>query len=103
MRRYSTTASATNTTSTTVPMYTIVGAATTRLRIYDHLVQSLSTPADNYAEFCFRRVSARGTSSTSWTPTALDPADPASLAVSDLTWSGNPTITASSDLLNHAI
>jgi hypothetical protein len=98
-RRYSGNAAATNTTSTTVPMFTLVGAATTRLFAYDLISGSNATPADNYAQFAMRRVSARGTQSATWTPTALDSANPASLAVFDTTWSVNPTITASSDLL----
>ena len=99
-RRYSGYATATNTTSTTVPMFDVVGAATTRLFAYDLISGSNATPADNYAQFGIRRVSARGTQTATWAPTALDAANPASLAVFNTTWSGNPTITASSDLLN---
>lgn len=103
MRRYSGFSNATNTASTTVPMFTIVGIATTRIRVYDFISGSDATPADNAGKFSFRRISARGTSTASVTPNPLDPADPASLAAAyDTAWSGNPTITANSDLLQFA-
>jgi len=57
---------------------------------------------DNAAKFTFRRVSNRGTTSATVTPNALDAANPSSLAVFDTGWSTNPTITASSDLLQFA-
>lgn len=102
-RRYAGYSNQTNTVSTAVPMFTIVGAATTRLRLYDFMVGSDAVPADAAAKFSFRRISARGTSSTAVTPNPLDMADPASLAVYDTAWSGNPTITANSDLLQIAM
>lgn len=92
----------TNTTSTTVPMFTITGATTTRLFVYDVVSGSDATPADNAGKFSFRRTSARGTQSASVTPNALDPANPASLATYDTAWSVNPTITANSDVLQWA-
>lgn len=98
-RRYAGFVSATNTASTTVPMFQLGGATTTRLRLFDFISGSNATPADNYAQLAFRRSSALGTSSASFTPTALDPADPASLASFSTAWSTAPTITASSDLL----
>jgi hypothetical protein len=79
-RRYTGFSNATNTVSTTVPMFTIVGAATTRLRLYDFISGSDATPADAATKLGFRRISAAGTTSATVTPTALDPADPASLA-----------------------
>jgi hypothetical protein len=102
MRRYTGYSSATNTVSTTVPMFTIVGAATTRLRVYDFVSGSDATPADAATKLGFRRLSARGTQATTVAPNALDPADPASLAVYDTTWNINPTITATSEVLQVA-
>jgi hypothetical protein len=99
MRRYSGYVSATNTASATVPMLNLTGGTTTRLRIGDIIIGSNATPADNYAQFALRRTSAAGTTSATFTPTALDPADPAAAAVFATAWSVNPTITASSDLL----
>jgi hypothetical protein len=89
----------TNTVSSTVPMFNLVGATTRRLRAYDFIVGCDAAPADQASKFVFRRTSAAGTSSSTVTPTKLDPADGASIALYDTAWSGNPTITASSDLL----
>jgi hypothetical protein len=83
-------------------MFVLTGATTTRVRVYDFISGSDATPADNATKFSFRRTSARGTQSTSVTPNAIDPADPASLATYDTAWSVNPTITANSDLLQVA-
>lgn len=102
MRQYAGYSNATNTASTTVPMFTITGAATFRARIYDFISGSDAAPADNAGKFSFRRISSNGTTSTTVTPNALDPGDPASLAVYTTAWSVNPTITANSDLLQIA-
>lgn len=102
MRRYNGFSNATNTVSTTVPMFTIVANTTTRGRIYDVISGSDATPADAATKLGFRRISARGTQSTSVTPTALDPADPAALLIYDTAWNINPTITASSEVLQVA-
>ncbi len=83
-------------------MFTVVGAATTRLRVYDVVSGSDATPADAAAKLSFRRISAGGTTSATFTPTALDPADPASLATYGTAWNINPTVTASSDVLQVA-
>lgn len=92
----------TNTSSTTVPMWWLTGGTVSRLTVYDIISGSDATPADNYAEFALRRSTTLGTVSTSFTPTALDPANPAAAATFNLTGSGQPTITASSDVLNIA-
>lgn len=102
MRRYAGYSNATNTASTTVPMFTITGAATFRARLYDFVSGSDATPADVAGKFSFRRISSNGTTSTTVTPNALDPGDPASLATYTTAWSVNPTITASSDMLQIA-
>ena len=101
-RKYAAYGTATNTASTTVPMWVLTGATTTRVRLYDINSWSNTAPADNSGEFGVRRTSARGTQSTTVTPNALDPADPASLVTYDTAWSVNPTVTASSDLLRFA-
>lgn len=102
MRRYTGYSNATNTVSTTVPMFTIVAATTTRGRIYDFMSGSDATPADAATKLGFRRISARGTQSASVTANPLDPADPAALLLYDTTWTINPTITASSEVLQVA-
>lgn len=102
-RKYSAFSNATNTTSATVPMYDVKGAATFRLRMYDWMSGSDATPADAATKLAFQRTTTNGSPSTSVTPNALDPADPASLAGYNTAWSTtNPTITANSTLLQVA-
>lgn len=102
MRRYNGYSNQTNTVSTTVPMFTLVANTTIRGRIYDFISGSDATPADAATKLGFRRISARGTQSASVTANALDPADPAGLILYDTTWTINPTITASSEVLQVA-
>jgi hypothetical protein len=90
---------ATNTASTTVPMLSLFGTATSQIGIYEVNVGSDAT-ADNAVKYAFRRASARGTQSTTITPNALDQnVTQAALTTCDSAWNINPTITASSDLL----
>ncbi len=105
MRRYTGYANTTNTVSTTVPMFGIGGVATTRGRVYDFIVGSDATPADAGTKFSFRRTSTSGAASaTPITPNALDAADPAALLAFHQVWTTTqPTITASSDILQVAM
>jgi len=101
MRRYAgIRTTATNTTSTTAPIWGLTGAATFRAQVYDILHGADATPADNYGEFSLLRTSNNQTTATTFTPTALDPGDPASLATFALTWTIQPTITALSNVLS---
>ena len=102
MRRYTGYSNATNTVSATVPMFTIVAATTTRGRLYDFISGSDATPADAATKLGFRRISARGTQSASVVANALDGADPAALLLYDTAWNINPTITATSEVLQVA-
>lgn len=102
MARYSASNSKTNTASATVPMWNVCNPPSGTLRrgaLYQLIIGSDATPADVAAKFVLQRTTADGTISTAFTATALDPADPAAIEVCNLTWSVNPTITASSDLL----
>lgn len=92
----------TNSASSTVPMFNLVGGTGRRLKLFDFISGSDASPADAATKFGFLRTSAAGTSSASVTPTKLDSADGAAIAVMDTAWSGNPTITANSNLLNVA-
>lgn len=96
--RYGSNFSATNTASSTVPMSVITTGGTKRVRVYGLIVGCEAAPANQASQFSFRRTSARGTSSATVTPNPLDPADGAFLGTFDTGWSGNPTITANSDL-----
>jgi hypothetical protein len=66
--------------SATVPQAQLVGAATIRPKIYDLLIGSSSTPADQAAQFVLKRSSTASTGGTAVTPSPIDPGDPAALA-----------------------
>lgn len=98
-RRYSGVASDTNTASTTV--WGLTSAATVRPAIYDIVIGSVATPADNAWEFILGRYTAAGTS-TAFTGIALDPADPAAIATFGFNHTVEPTYTANASLLRIA-
>lgn len=93
----------TNTVSATVPMFNLVGAATRRLKVYELVIGSDAAPGDQASKFVLRRTTVDGSQSAQVTPTKLDPADGASIAVYDTAWTVDPTITANSDLLQIAM
>lgn len=97
--KYAAFVSATNTASTTVPMWALTGGTSKRVRVYHTIIGSVATPANQAAHFAIRRTSVAGTTNLAFTATKLDPADPAAIAVFDTGWAVNPTITAASDLL----
>lgn len=66
--------------SATVPQAQIVSAATVRPKLYDLMLGSPSTPADQAASWVIKRSSTASTGGTAVTPSPIDPADPASLA-----------------------
>jgi hypothetical protein len=70
-----------------------------RGKVYDLLIGTNGTPADNYLQWDISRMTAAGTA-TSVTPQALDPADVAALGTANNNYTAEPTITASSSLLN---
>lgn len=102
-RSYAITGNATNTQSTTLPLVTLISATTVRPKVYDVLMGSDATPADNAAKYAFQRCTTAGTPGSSITPQALDPGDPAALATSGLAvFGGGPTLTANAFLLQWA-
>jgi hypothetical protein len=66
--------------------------------LYEIDLGSPSTPADNAADIQVKRFTATGTA-TAFTPTALDPADPASLTAGFINATVEPTVTANSQML----
>lgn len=100
MRRYSSSGSDTNTASTT--MIGITSTSAIRPAIYDLLISSVATPADNAGDWQFQRHTAAGTS-TGFTPVALDPGDPASTATSGVNHTVEPTYTANAIVLRVAV
>ena len=90
---------ATNTASATVPMINAMATATNQIGVYEINAGSDAT-ADNAVKYSIRRTSARQTQSATVTPTAADQnVTQAALSTVDTAWNINPTITASSDLL----
>lgn len=104
MRRYNGFSSATNTASSTAPLFGIMAATTTRGRIYDFVAGSDATPADAATKLAFQRTTTSGLGTTAVVPPPLDPADPAALLTYFSAWSSTqPTVTAVTSLLNVAM
>lgn len=102
-RRYAIAGNATNTASSTLPSVTVISASTVRPKIYDLIVGSDATPADNAGKFVLQRCTAAGTAGSAITPQALDSGDPAAIATSGLaTFSVGPTLTANAFVLQWA-
>ncbi len=97
-RRYSVSAQCANTANTSI--LGLVSAATIRPKIYDLIIGSDATPADNAAEYNLQRFTAAGTAGSAVTPQLLDPADPASLAAGGSgVYSVEPTYTSAAIML----
>lgn len=79
-------------------------AAVTRAWVYDILVGSKSAPADNAGGYKFMRSTTAGTTpTTTYTPNALDPGNPAGSCIANAgTYATDPTTTANSQLLTLA-
>lgn len=81
-------------------LVTVIGATTVRPRVFDIILGSQATPADQAAEYSIKRFTAAGTAGSSPTPNPLDPSDVASVATAGITHSAEPTYTAGSTLLD---
>ena len=66
--------------SPTATLFTLTSTSAVRPCIYELILGSSATPADNALLWQLQRVTAAGTA-TSYTPVALDPADPAATSV----------------------
>ena len=66
--------------SATVPQAQIVGATTVRPKLFDFMLGSPSTPADQAASWVIKRSTTASTGGTAVTPSALDPGDPAAIS-----------------------
>jgi hypothetical protein len=95
-RRYSVSGTDTNTAATT--QLELRSATTIRPKIYDLVLSSVATPADNAGEYFLQRTTTGGTS-TAVTPQALDPGDPAALAAGAVNHSAEPTYTSNAIML----
>lgn len=100
MARYHVHGQDTNTAATTI--INLVGAATVRPKIYDMIMGSDATPADNAAEYVLQRTTAVGTEGSGFTPVPLDPLTVAATSDAGVAHSGEPTYTANAVLLEWA-
>jgi len=73
----------------------VVGTTAVRPWIYDLMISSVATPADNASEWQVRRFTAAGTASTA-TAQALDSGDPAAVSTSNITYTVEPTYSTGS-------
>jgi len=72
-------------------------SAPRRIKIYDVLLGTDGTPADNYVEWDISRITTNSTA-TSATPNPLDMADATSLTTTTVNSSTHGTITANSNM-----
>jgi hypothetical protein len=80
----------------------VFASNTTALRrgkVYDVLIGTNGTPADNYLQWDVSRMTVDGTG-TAVTPNPLDPADAAALGAAKNNYTVEPTVTANSSLFN---
>ena len=99
-RSYSLDTTGTVAASATLPFLTLIGTAAVRPKLFDIIVGSSATPADNACKFQIQRCTTAGTPGSSLTPTPEDPGDPACVSTSGLlTFSVGPTLTAGAMLL----
>jgi len=101
MRRYA--ADGQTAAGTNLTIAEVVAATTTRGRIYDLIIGSDASPADIATEFNIIRGTVSGTPTTTVTPRALDPADPASLLSLEVGTFTGQTKTSSTSLMNIAL
>ena len=77
----------------------LISAATIRPALYDLVIGSVATPADAAVKWHVQRTTAVGSEGSGFTPIALDPGDPASLADYAVAHSSEPTYTSNAVLL----
>lgn len=92
MARYAVDGQDTNTAGTSI--LNIFSDGNVRPQIYDMMLGSDATPADNAAEYAVQRTTGVGTEGSGVTPTPLDPLTPASATDGAEAHSGEPTYTA---------
>lgn len=101
MAKFSALMQRTASTTLAVGALTAAAASPRRAKVYDILVGSEATPADNSFLWQFQRCTTAGTAGSAVTPQSLDPADTlASTIVCGQAHSVNPTLTANAFLLS---
>lgn len=108
MAKYSTSNTLTGTqqnlSSSFKSLTSVVSSSATvrRQKVFDILVGTDGTPADQTITYDLSRQTSTGTG-TAATPTALDPADAAALTNSWVNFTAEPTITATSSVFSIAV
>ncbi len=82
---------------------TLISAATIRPKLYELMVTCGDSPAALMTIFHIERFTAVGTETSGFTPHALNPDDPASLADYGVAHSAEPTYTALAVLMDMAV
>lgn len=91
---------ASGTDKTLINLFNQQTTPTSRGKIYDLVVGSVATPADQAADFLVNRTTAVGTEGSGLVPNNLDPAGPAGQYDSGLgVFGAEPTYTAAKQLL----
>lgn len=91
---------ASGTAKALINLFNPAATPTKRGRIYDILVGSVATPADQAAKFSVNRTTAVGTEAAGFTPNNLDPGGPAGEYDSGVgAFSAEPTKTSNKELL----
>ncbi|TXH51848.1 MAG: hypothetical protein E6Q97_17360 [Desulfurellales bacterium] len=95
---------ASGTDKTLINIFNPAATPTKRGRIYDIMVGSVATPADQAAKFLVGRTTANQTEGAGYVPNNLDPAGPAGEYDSGVgVYSVEPTYTASKELLAFSV
>jgi hypothetical protein len=91
---------ASGTDKTLINIFNPAATPTSRAAIFDLLVASVATPADQAAKFHLARTTSGATGEGSgFTPNNLDPAGPAGANDSGIAYSSEPTYTSNKQLL----
>lgn len=98
MGKYSVDASAASLAAST-SVLGLDGTTTTRGKLYDVVVGSNATPADNAVDFQIRRFATSNGTGTAVVPVTLDPADGAAEIDGTATYTGSPSFTANAEVL----
>jgi hypothetical protein len=102
-RSYSISGNATNTSSGTLPLVTVISATSIQPIIVALEMGSDATPADNAVKYALQRCTTTGSSGSSITPFAFNPNSPNPITTSGLAiFSAGPTLTANAFLLQWA-
>lgn len=90
---------ASGTDKTLINLFNNASTPTRRGKLYDFLLSSVATPADQAVKLSLGRTTAQGTAGASFTPNNLDSAGPAGEYSAGTAHSSEPTYTSNKELL----